>query len=60
MKKFRIAGKFLMGGRMQPFAKELSAGSERMAVEAAYSDIGSKHKTKRMGIKIEKVEELKG
>lgn len=41
---------------MQPFVKELSASSEKRAVEAVYSDIGSKHKTKRRGIKIEQIE----
>lgn len=44
---------------MQPFARELSSSNEKSAVEAVYSDIGSKHWTKRRGIKIEQIEELR-
>lgn len=55
MALYEIRGKFLMGGRMQPFVKECSAEKENHAIEHIYSEFGSKHKTPRNKIKIEEI-----
>jgi large subunit ribosomal protein LX len=57
-KQFRIRGRFRMGERMQPFVKVVRSRSEERALERVYSDLGSKHKTPRNRIIIEKVEEV--
>lgn len=58
MGRYRIKGRFRMGEVMQPFEKEVESISEKRAVEKVYSDLGSKHKTPRTKIIIEKVEEV--
>lgn len=58
MGRYRIKGRFQMGEVMQPFEKEVEGISEKRAVETVYSDLGSKHKTPRNKIVIEKVEEV--
>lgn len=57
-RKFRIKGRFRMGERMQPFVKVVASPSEERALELVYSDLGSRHKTPRSKIIIEKVEEV--
>lgn len=57
-KQFRIVGRFRMGEKMHPFAKEVKSDNEKHALEWVYSDLGSKHKTPRNKIIIEKVEEI--
>lgn len=59
-KNYQIKGRFLMGGRMQPFTKECSATSEKRALEHIFSDLGSKHRTPRNKIQVEEVKELEG
>jgi large subunit ribosomal protein LX len=59
MKAFRIKGELLMGRTYQPFTKEVAAESEEEAVEKVLSLLGSKHRTKRRDIKIQRVEELR-
>ncbi|WP_457555581.1 50S ribosomal protein L18Ae [Candidatus Pyrohabitans sp.] len=58
VKTFRIKGKFLMGRQMQPFVWECRAVDVTKAYEKVYSEFGSKHRTKRRNIVIEKVEEI--
>ena len=55
VKLFQVKGRFLMGEKMQSFVKELSSDSEKSAIEAIYSEFGSKHKVKRNKIKIEEI-----
>jgi len=60
-KIFRVSGRMLISHdhfpREQKFNMELTAASEREAIEKVYSLLGSRHKLKRYHIKIEKVEE---
>ncbi|MFQ5837996.1 MAG: 50S ribosomal protein L18Ae [Thermoplasmata archaeon] len=58
MKAFRIKGEFLMGKSYQPFTKEVAAKDEDEAVEKLLSLLGSKHRTRRKNIKIQRVEEI--
>ena len=51
-----VEGIFKMGDRWQKFRKEVEAKSEEEAVEKVYSLLGSNHHTKRIHIKIAKVE----
>ena len=58
-KQFRVIGRFRMGEALQPFVKEVRSDKEKHAIEAVYSELGSKHRTPRSKIIIEKVEEVK-
>ena len=58
VKVFRVKGEFPMGGRMQPFTKELVSTRAENAREKLLSDIGSKHKVKRAKIMIHSIEEI--
>ncbi len=58
MKAFRVTGQFLMGGSFQAFSKEVAAKDEEEAVERVVSILGSKHRTRRKDIKIERVTEI--
>jgi large subunit ribosomal protein LX len=60
VKTFRIEGTFQMGEQKQPFVKECRAANESQAVEWVNSELGSKHKTPRNKIWIEKIEEVEG
>jgi len=55
---YAVEGIFKMGGVWQRFRKEVEARSKREAVEKVYSLLGSNHHTKRIHIKIEKVEKV--
>ncbi len=57
-KIYRVKGRFLMGGGMQPFTRELISAKPEDVKEKVYSDIGSKHKVKRNKILIESMEEI--
>ena len=57
-KIFRVKGKFLMGGSMQPFMMELVSMRPEDVKEKIFSDIGSKHKVKRSKILIDSIEEI--
>ncbi|NOZ76602.1 MAG: 50S ribosomal protein L18a [Euryarchaeota archaeon] len=59
VKTFRIEGNFQMGEQVQPFVKECRAENEKQAVEWVNSELGSKHRTPRNKIWIEKIEEIK-
>lgn len=47
-----------MGKSYQPFTKEVAAKDEDEAVEKLLSLLGSKHRTRRKNIKIQRVEEI--
>lgn len=55
---FRVRGWFGRGPNRQRFTRELPALSKDQALERVYSEIGSKHKVKRILIHIEEVTEL--
>ncbi|RLG57703.1 MAG: 50S ribosomal protein L18a [Hadesarchaea archaeon] len=59
MRTYRISGWFKQGLERQKFTKEVSALSEKHALERVYSDLGSKHKLKRNQINIDVVIEVK-
>jgi len=60
MKAFRITGTFKMGMlKNQKFTKEVLADNQNKAKEKIFSELGSKHKSKRSLIVIGKVQEIK-
>lgn len=58
MKAYRITGTFLMGPSWQRFRKEVAAPDPDAALERLYSDLGSKHGTRRGRIRVRRVEEI--
>lgn len=58
MKAFRVKGKFLMGGRMSPFNREIEAEDQEDAREKMLSLLGSEHRCKRNKIKVETIVEV--
>lgn len=58
VKNYRVKGKFRAGSANQKFTRELRETSKENALERIYSEIGSKHGTKRSLIKITKIEEI--
>ena len=59
VKTFRITGEVKKPRTMIPFALELKATKEQEAIERVYAEMGSRHKARRLEIKLEKIEELK-
>lgn len=59
VKTFRITGEVKKPRTMIPFAIELRATKEQEAIERVYTEMGSRHKARRLEIKLEKIEELK-
>jgi len=59
VRTFRITGEVKKPRTTIPFALELRATKEEDAIETVYTDMGSRHKARRLDIKLEKVEELK-
>lgn len=57
-KTYRVKGKFRAGSASQKFTSELRETSKENVLERIYSEIGSKHGTKRSLIKIMKIEEI--
>ena len=55
---FRVVGKITKPNYMTDFRKEIRALKPEDAVERVYKEIGSKHKAKRVQIKVLKVEEI--
>jgi len=55
---FRVVGKITKPNYMTDFRKEIRALRPEEAVERVYMEIGSKHKAKRVHIKVLKVEEI--
>ncbi|MEM1558066.1 MAG: 50S ribosomal protein L18Ae [Thermoproteota archaeon] len=59
MAVFRVSGVFEKPLRKISFSVEVEAPSQKVALEKAYSIVGSKHRVKRENIKILSVEELR-
>lgn len=58
VKVFRVIGKITKPNYMTDFRKEIRALKPEEAVEKVYTEIGSKHRAKRVHIKVLKVEEI--
>ena len=58
MKVFRVTGEINKPNLKTPFAKEVVVDKPEHAVEKVYAEIGSKHRVKRVHIKIFDVEEI--
>jgi large subunit ribosomal protein LX len=59
VKTFRITGEVKKPRTVIPFALELRATKEQEAIERVYTEMGSRHKARRLEIKLGKIEELK-
>ncbi len=59
MPLFKVKGVFRKPLRKVPFYISVEASSEKIALEKAYSLIGSRHRVKRENIKILSLEEVK-
>jgi large subunit ribosomal protein LX len=59
VKTFRITGEVKKPRTTIPFAVELRATKEQDAIDRIYTDMGSRHKARRLEIKLKKIEELK-
>ena len=59
MKDFEIQGIFTQKGKEKKFSKRIKALNENRAREQTLSIMGSKHRLKRVHIKIEKISETK-
>ena len=55
---FRVIGKITKPNYRTDFRKEIRALKLEEAVEKVYNEIGSKHRAKRVQIKVLKVEEI--
>ena len=55
---FRVVGRITKPNYMTDFRKEIRALKPEEAVEWVYKEIGSKHKAKRVQIKVLKVDEI--
>jgi len=55
---FRVVGKITKPNYTSEFRKEIRALKPEEAVEKVYKEIGSKHRAKRVHIKVLKVEEI--
>ena len=58
VKVFRVVGKITKPNYMTDFRKEIRALKPEEAIERVYKEIGSKHKAKRVQIKVLKVDEI--
>jgi len=59
VKTFRITGEVKKPRAIIPFVVEIRAVKDRDAIERVYADLGSRHKARRLDIKLKKVEELR-
>ena len=59
VKTFRITGEVKKPRTTIPFSLEMRATKEEDAIEKIYTDMGSRHKARRLEIKLTKIEELK-
>jgi len=55
---FRVVGKILKPNYVTEFRKEIRALKPEEAVERVYKEIGSRHRAKRVHVKVLKVEEI--
>jgi large subunit ribosomal protein LX len=58
MKVFRVSGEIRKPNLKTPFKKEVIALKPEHAVEKVYAELGSKHRVKRVHIKIVNVQEV--
>lgn len=58
MKVFRVTGDIRKPNLRTHFRKEIVADKAEHALERVYAELGSKHRVKRMHIKIASVEEV--
>jgi large subunit ribosomal protein LX len=58
MKVFRVTGEIRKPNLQTPFRKEIVADKSEHAVEKVYAELGSRHRVKRVHIKITNVEEV--
>ena len=58
MKVFRVTGEIKKPNLQTPFRKEIVADKAEHALERVYAELGSKHRVKRVHIKVESVEEV--
>ncbi len=59
-KSFEVQGSCRIDNEWKPYTKVIDAPNERLAVERAYTIIGSKHRLKRNYIKVDSVKVLDG
>ena len=59
VKTFRITGEVKKPRTVIPFALVMRATKERDAIERVYAEVGSRHKARRLEIKLKKIEEMK-
>jgi large subunit ribosomal protein LX len=59
VKTFRITGEVKKPRTVIPFALVMRATKEQEAIERVYAEVGSRHKARRLEIRLKKVEELK-
>jgi large subunit ribosomal protein LX len=59
VKTFRITGEVKKPRTSIPFVLEMRAMKEQEAIERVYADMGSRHKARRLEIKLKRIEELK-
>jgi len=59
VKTFRITGEVRKAHATIPFDLQIRATKDRDALERLYADLGSRHKARRLEIKLKRVEELK-
>ncbi|HVP26094.1 MAG TPA: 50S ribosomal protein L18Ae, partial [Candidatus Bathyarchaeia archaeon] len=58
LKVFRVTGEIKKPNLQTPFRKEIVAEKAEHALERVYAELGSKHRVKRVHIKVESVEEV--
>lgn len=58
LKVFKVTGKITKPNLQTSFKKEIIAAKPEHAVEKVYAELGSKHRVKRVHIKIASVEEV--
>ena len=58
VKVFRVVGRITKPNYMTDFRKEIRTLKPEEAIEKVYNEIGSKHRAKRLQIKVLKVEEI--
>lgn len=58
VKNYRIEGEMLIRNTWQKFVYEARALNARQALERMYSELGSRHKLKRVHIKVKNIREV--
>jgi large subunit ribosomal protein LX len=59
VKTFKATGEVKKAQGSIPFSVEVRAMKEQDVIERLYADLGSRHKARRLEIKLKKIEELK-